>query len=93
MLTHRGEIPVEHEPPSERVVHRPGEQVVGILACLDRVPPPGRVPVPHVWERVRSDYHVSRARFDDRADAEEFLAALIAAENFGRNSFGYPLDS
>ncbi|WNM66746.1 hypothetical protein SEA_PASCALRANGO_83 [Mycobacterium phage PascalRango] len=47
----------------------------------------------HVWERVRSDYHVSRARFDDRADAEEFLAALIDAENFDRNSFGYPLDS
>ncbi|QOP65956.1 hypothetical protein SEA_STLSCUM_93 [Mycobacterium phage STLscum] len=32
-------------------------------------------------------------RFDDRADAEEFLAALIDAENFDRNSFGYPLDS
>ncbi|AXH67697.1 hypothetical protein SEA_ARLO_87 [Mycobacterium phage Arlo] len=46
-----------------------------------------------MWERVRSDYHVSRARFDDRADAEELLAALIDAENFDRNSFGYPLDS
>ncbi|QNJ59729.1 hypothetical protein SEA_HARRYOW_86 [Mycobacterium phage HarryOW] len=42
---------------------------------------------------MRSDYHVSRGRFDDRADAEGFLAALIDAENFDRNSFGYPLDS